>query len=108
MKHPVLSKGSRITIWWLAWSVLALGQSLLFYFAYNVPLVLALADGFISMALFGIIGLFVWFPLVSIRSQRKIELTTSVNFIVIGGLIVYIWVTLTKLLLGTIFPEPGG
>jgi two-component system, LytTR family, sensor kinase len=107
MKHPILSKGSRITIWWLAWSVLALGQSLLFYFVYNIPLVLALTDGFISMVLFGVIGLFVWFPLVSLRSHGKIELTATVNFILIGALIVYIWVTATKLVLGTIFPEPG-
>ncbi len=105
MKHPILSKGSRLTIWWLAWAVLAAGQSLLFYFVYNIPLALALADGFISMALLGIIGLFIWFPLTVLRSPGKVDVAVFINFIVIGALIVYIWIASTRLIVGSFFPD---
>jgi two-component system, LytTR family, sensor kinase len=108
MRHPILSKRSRITIWWLAWAVLAVGQSLLFYFIYDIPLVLALADGFISMILFGILGLLVWFPLASLKSRDKFDLVTTANFIIIGGFIVYVWITGTRFIAGALFTERVG
>jgi|WetSurMetagenome_2_1015567.scaffolds.fasta_scaffold00161_7 two-component system, LytTR family, sensor kinase len=105
MKHPIISKASRITIWWLAWAVLAVGQSLLFYFVYNIPLVLALADGFVSMTIMGIIGIFIWFPLTALRSPGKVDIAVIVNFFVIGVLIVYIWITATRLAVGAFFTD---
>ena len=33
MKHPVFENRTRLIIWWLAWLILALGQTLLYYFA---------------------------------------------------------------------------
>jgi len=108
MKHPILSKGSRITIWWLAWAFLATGQSLLFYFVYDVPAILALADGFISMTIFSIIGIFIWFPLNSLKSPGKFDIATIVNFFGIGALLVYIWIGTTKLLMGILFSTGKG
>ncbi len=108
MRHPILSKGSRILIWWLAWALLAAGQSFLFYFVYNIPLKMALADGFISMIIFGAIGLVVWFPLVSLKSPRSFDLTSILNFILTGALTVYIWITGTKLLMESLFLESAG
>ncbi len=104
MNHPILSKGSRIAIWWLAWALLAAGQSLLFYLFYNIPIGIALTDGFISMALLGIIGLVMWFPLITIKRTRSFDLTALLNFVLIGTLIVYLWFSLTKALTHSLYP----
>lgn len=105
MKHPILTKGSRIAIWWLAWALLATGQSLLFFFFYNIPLTIALADGFTSMFLFGIIGLVMWFPLATIKRSKAFDLTALLNIVLSGALIVFLWITLTKLITVSVFPD---
>jgi two-component system, LytTR family, sensor kinase len=108
MKHPILAKGSRIVIWWLAWALLGVGQSLLFFFVYNIPLLMALSDGFISMLLFGAIGLAVWFPLASMKNTRRFDLSSFLNILLSGALTVYIWISITKLVTGSLFPESAG
>lgn len=105
MKHPILTRGSRIAIWWLAWVLLAAGQSSLFFFFYNIPLATALTDGFISMLLFGIIGLVIWFPLATIKRARPFDLTALLNLALGGSLIVFLWITFTKLITLSVLPE---
>lgn len=105
MRHPILEKGSRIAIWWLAWVILAIGQSLLFFFFYKIPLVIALTDGFISMILFGSIGLLLWFPLVTIKRTRPFDLTALLNIAMGGGFFVFLWISLSKLIAVSVLPE---
>ncbi|TFG88327.1 MAG: hypothetical protein E4H16_05245, partial [Candidatus Atribacteria bacterium] len=62
MKHPLLESRARLLIWWLAWLMLATGQSLLILFVYGGKADMAVSDGFISMIIYGLLGLAIWFP----------------------------------------------
>jgi len=52
MKHPLLENRTRFFVWWLAWLILAAGQSLVIHFGYGIPADTAFADGVISMIFF--------------------------------------------------------
>ena len=49
MKHPVLANKVRLIVWWLVWLFLALGQSLLFYFAYGSFINISILDSVVSL-----------------------------------------------------------
>ena len=105
MKHPVLEKRSRFIVWWLAWLLLAAGQSSLIYFAYGASAGAAVGDGFISMILFGALGLAVWFPLRYMQKGRNPVVTATSNLVVTGIITVVIWVLSTRLMLRTIVTD---
>ncbi len=50
MKHPVLENRIRLIVWWLVWLFLALGQSLLYYFAYGSFVNVSIIDAILSLA----------------------------------------------------------
>ncbi len=62
MKHPLLESRARLLVWWLAWLMLAAGQSLLVGLVYGGKADMAAADGLISMIIFGLLGLAIWYP----------------------------------------------
>ena len=105
MKHPVLEKRSRFIVWWLAWLLLAAGQSSLIYFAYGASAGAAVGDGFVSMILFGALGLAVWFPLRYMQKGRNPVVTATSNLVVTGIITVVIWVLSARLMLRTIVTD---
>ena len=50
MKHPVLANRVRLIVWWLVWLFLALGQSLLFYYAYGSFINIGIIDSLVSVS----------------------------------------------------------
>src|SRR5512133_1619971 len=105
MKHPVLEKRSRFIVWWLAWLLLAAGQSSLIYFVYGASAGAAIGDGFVSMILFGALGLAVWFPLRYMQKGSNPAVTAISNIVVTGIISVVIWVLSTRLTLRTIVTD---
>ncbi len=102
MNHPVTEKRSRMLIWWLAWIILAAGQSLLISFAYGVTPGIAAADGIISMISFGALGLAVWFPIRYMQKDSNTVVTAITNLLATGILAVAFWIFANRLLLKTI------
>jgi hypothetical protein len=62
MKHPILENKIRFIIWWLVWIFLALGQSLLFYYAFGRFIEISLVDSLVSLLIYSGIGLSLWYP----------------------------------------------
>lgn len=105
MKHPVLEKRSRFIAWWLAWLLLAAGQSSLMYFAYGANAGAAIGDGFLSMITFGALGLAIWFPMRYMQKGSNPVLTAISNMGVTGIITVVIWVLSNRLLLKSIVAD---
>lgn len=105
MKHPVLEKRSRFIVWWLAWLLLAAGQSSLIYFAYGATAGAAIGDGFVSMITFGALGLAIWFPLRYMQKGSNPIVTATSNLAVTGIIMVVIWVLSNRLLLRSIVAD---
>src|SRR5512133_3784165 len=105
MKHPVLEKRSRFIVWWLAWLLLAAGQSSLIYFAYGATAGAAIGDGFVSMISFGALGLAIWFPLRYMQRGKNPILTSISNMVATGTITVVIWVLANRLLLKSVVAD---
>ncbi len=96
MRHPVFEQKSRLIIWWLAWLVLIAGQSLLIHFVYGSSTGVSIADGTISMLLFGALGLAIWFPLRYMQKGEDSTLNTFVNLMLSGIVTVVFWLFLSR------------
>jgi two-component system LytT family sensor kinase len=105
MKHPVLESRSRLLIWWLAWVVLATGQSLLIHFVYGSTVDVAVTDGIISMFLYGLLGLAIWFPVRYILRSNNQAIASVLNVILTGTLAIFLWLLLTRILVRALVPE---
>jgi signal transduction histidine kinase len=97
MKHPLLENRTRLLVWWLAWLILAAGQSLLIHFVYGSKVEVAIADGLVSMILYGLLGLAVWFPVRFLLKDDNQLYTTVFNVILTGSLTVAAWLFGTRI-----------
>jgi two-component system, LytTR family, sensor kinase len=105
MKHPVLANRVRLIVWWLAWLFLALGQSVLFYYAYGSFITISLIDSLVSLLIYSGIGLSLWYPF---RFFNTGEVRTTVlisNIVISGAISVSLWVLITKYLMLLVLPE---
>ncbi len=105
MKHPVLESRSRLLIWCLTWVVFAVGQTLLINLVYGSTVEIAVSDGVISMVLFGLLGLALWFPVrFMLRSDSQLP-AKVLNIILTGSLTIILWLFATRILVRTIVSE---
>ena len=105
MKHPVLANRVRLIVWWLVWLFLALGQSLLFYYAYGSFINIGIIDSLVSLLIYSGIALSLWYPFRFFNSG-KIRITTLIsNLVASGALSVTLWVLITKFIMTIVIPE---
>jgi len=105
MKHPILTNSSRLIVWWLVWLFLALGQSLLFYFAYGSFLSISIIDSLVSLLIYSGIALSLWYPFRFFNSGITKTLNLITNLVIIGAISVILWVLITKFIMTTVLPE---
>ena len=91
MKHPLLENRTRLLVWWLAWLMLAAGQSLLIHFVYGSRTEVAITDGLVSMVIFGLLGLAVWFPVRFLLKEENPLYTSIINVFLTGSFTLAIW-----------------
>jgi len=92
-------------IWCLAWVILAAGQASVIHFIYGSTMDIAAADGIISMLLYGLLGLSIWFPVrYMLRSNNKVS-STIINVILTGSVTIVLWLLATRVLVRAIVPE---
>ncbi|MCX6325669.1 MAG: histidine kinase [Bacteroidia bacterium] len=105
MKHPVLANRVRLIVWWLVWLFLALGQSLLFYFAYGSFINISLIDSLISLLIYSGIALSLWYPF-SFFNKGEMRPTTLIsNLVASGAISIGLWVVITKFIVLLVLPE---
>lgn len=105
MKHPLLESRTRLLVWWLAWLMLATGQSLLIHFVYGGKADMAVSDGFISMVIYGLLGLAIWFP-VRFMIRDDSQLYSSVfNVLLTGSLTIIFWLLVPRLIVRVLVSE---
>ena len=105
MKHPILESRSRVLIWCLAWVILAAGQTSVIYFVYGSTPDIAVVDGIISMLLYGLLGIAIWFPVrYMLRSDNKV-LSTVMNVMLTGSVTIVLWLYVSRVLVRVIVPE---
>jgi sensor histidine kinase YesM len=105
MTHPILESRSRVLIWCLAWVILAAGQISVIHFVYGSTLDIAAADGIISMFLYCVLGIAIWFPVrYMLRSNNKV-LSTIINVILTGSVTIVLWLFITRPFVRALVPE---
>ena len=105
MKHPVLGNRGHLLIWWLVWLFLALGQLLLYYFAYGSFTTSAIPDGIISFVVYSGIGLSLWYPFSYVNATARRTLGMITNHIISGAVAVTLWMLITRYSVALIMPE---
>lgn len=105
MKHPVLQNRVRLTVWWLVWLLLGLGQSVLFYFAYGSYLEIIPPDIVLSLAIYSGIALVLWYPFRFFNASKTSTVVKISNLAGSGVITVSLWVIITRILMLLIFPE---
>jgi two-component system, LytTR family, sensor kinase len=105
MKHPVLENRVRLTVWWLVWLILALGQALLFYFAYGSFVKVSVPDILLSLLLYSGLALSIWYPFNYFNKGETKPFSLITNLIVTGAITVTSWILITKLIMSLILPE---
>jgi len=105
MKHPIFSNRTRLIVWWLVWIFLALGQSLLFNYAFGSFIKISLVDSLVSLLIYSGIGLSLWYPF-SYFNSGVIRVTVLIsNLVVSGALSIALWILITKFIMTTVLPE---
>ena len=105
MTHPILVSRSRVMTWCLAWVILAVGQTCVIHFVYGSTMDIAVADGIISMLLYCLFGIAIWFPVrYMLRSNNKV-MSTIINVILTGSVTIVLWLFLTRPLVRAVVPE---
>jgi sensor histidine kinase YesM len=105
MRHPILSNKVRLIIWWLVWVFLALGQSLLFYYAFGSFIGISLVDSLVSLLLYSGIGLSLWYPFRFFNSGDTKTTVIITNLVASGAISIVLWILLTKFTMTTVIPE---
>ncbi len=105
MKHPVLGNRRRLLAWWLVWLFIALGQALLYYFAYGSFVNISIPDAILSLLIYSGIALSLWYPFSFFNNNTVKPLSLVLNFIITGAISVSFWILITKLTLQLILPE---
>ena len=105
MKHPVLANRVRLIVWWLVWLFLALGQSLLFYYAYGSFINIGIIDSLVSLLIYSGIALSLWYPFRFFNSGEIRTTTLISNLVASGALSVTLWVLITKFIMTIVIPE---
>jgi sensor histidine kinase YesM len=105
MKHPILTNRVRLIVWWLVWLFLALGQSLLFYFAYGSFINIGLLDSLVSLLIYSGIALSLWYPFRFFNSGTTRITVLISNLVASGAISVTLWVLITKFIMTVVLPE---
>jgi len=105
MKHPVLVNRTRFLVWWLAWLIIALGQALLYYYAYGSFENVSIADAALSLVFYSGIALSLWYPFSFFNKTTNKPFSLVVNLVITGIISVAFWVLITKMALKLILPE---
>jgi two-component system LytT family sensor kinase len=105
MKHPVLLNRVRLIVWWLIWLFLALGQSLLFYYAYGSFINIGILDSVLSLLIYSGIALSLWYPFSFFNTGNPRPTTLISNLVISGAISVTLWVLITKFVMQLILPE---
>jgi two-component system, LytTR family, sensor kinase len=105
MKHPILENKARFIVWSLVWFLLALAQSLLFYFAYGRFIDLGLIDSIVSLLIYSVFALSMWYPFSLFNSGIPKTTVLIVNLILSGAIYVTLWILITKFVMTNVLPE---
>jgi sensor histidine kinase YesM len=105
MKHPVIGNRVRLIVWWLVWLFLALGQALLFYFAYGSFVKVSIIDSILSLLIYSGIALSLWYPFSFFNNLKSKPSTLILNLVVSGAVCVALWVLITKTIMLLVLPE---
>lgn len=105
MKHPLLVNRTRLLVWWLAWLGLATGQSLLIHFGYGSRTEVAITDGLVSMVIFGLLGLAIWFPIRYLLRDDNQVYTSIINALLTGTFTLAVWLLGSKALVRALVAE---
>src|SRR4030043_432879 len=104
MKHPVLENRVRFVVWWLVWLFVALGQALLFYFAYGTVLNISIVDSLLSLLIYSGIALSLWYPFNFFNTGQTKYLTILMNLVLTGAISIASWIMITRFIIPLILP----
>ena len=105
MRHPVLADKVRLIVWWLVWLFLAMGQSLLFYYAFGNFTYIGIVDSIVSLIIYSGIGISLWYPFSFFNTGEIRPVTLISNLVLSGAISITLWVLITKYIVLLLLPE---
>jgi two-component system LytT family sensor kinase len=105
MRHPVLADKVRLIVWWLVWLFLAMGQSLLFYYAFGNFTYTGIVDSIVSLIIYSGIGISLWYPFSFFNTGEIRPVTLISNLVLSGTISITLWVLITKYIVPLLLPE---
>ncbi|HCT31067.1 MAG TPA: histidine kinase [Bacteroidales bacterium] len=105
MQNPILSKWLGIIAFVLWWTVAILAQFVTFYSFYELPLGIAISDSFIFNLTFALLSIGIWYWVRYSDLEKQRALSVVLNHIAAAVLSILVWVTISSLILKTIFPD---
>jgi len=105
MQHPVGGHKNGLVIWSVVALILVAGQILLYNYSIGGDINIIVVDAVVSILLFSIFALFLWFPLEALSKSRKSYLSHVINLTVVGGVVIVSWIYSARLIITAFLPE---
>jgi sensor histidine kinase YesM len=96
MKHPVLTNGVRMIVWWLVWLFITAGQLFLYYYAFGRFTASSIPDGLVSLVIYSSLGLSLWYPFRYFNFTGGKPLSVAGNIILSGAIAIILWILITR------------
>ena len=103
--NPILKSKYNLYIYTFAWIFIAIIQSLILLFYFNLELKLAVMDSLVFNSLFFIIGLLIWYPVRFLPMSKRNAFNIFINHLALGVLVISAWISSGFFILKALFSE---
>ncbi len=105
MSHPFTSQRRALIIYIIAWLTLAVVNVLVLRFYRDLPLSNAIAEAIVSVFLFGLLGMIIWYPTRYIPFRKETPIYSFLAHAIAGFLIIFVWLFSSVGILNALFNE---
>ncbi len=105
MSHPITKNRKALFIYVTIWFLVLIINALIIMYGQDFSLFVSITDALVSNALYGFLGLLVWYPTRYIPFQKHTPVYSITAHITAGILVILIWLVLTMSILGALFSE---
>lgn len=105
MLHPFLEERRYLRVYSIVWTIIAIVQSLLLVYKFNIEPIPAIIDSIVFNYLFGIMGASIWFVGAYADYDKQSTQSIIIKQIVSGVIMVIIWVHSSNWILEKVVPH---
>ncbi len=103
MSHPFTSQRKATIIYIFVWFIIGLGNSIFLHFSRGFSPAISVTESLLSVLLFGLLGLIVWYPTTYIPVKKESPIYSISAHVVAGIVVIAVWLMITVGILGVLF-----